>query len=80
MHPSCSEYGRQAIEKFGVIKGWMMIFDRLMRCGRDELKTADRILVNGKLKFYDPVEFGDCDLTSDIQESKWKINRPETGM
>jgi hypothetical protein len=33
-----------------------MSMDRLMRCGRDETRTAPRILVHGKWKYYDPIE------------------------
>lgn len=54
MHPSCSEYCRQAIQTYGPIQGWIMTCDRLMRCGRDETRIAPRILVNGRLKYYDP--------------------------
>lgn len=56
MHPSCSEYGRQAMAKHGFLKGWVMTLDRLMRCGRDELKTAPRIFIHGVWKAYDPLE------------------------
>jgi putative component of membrane protein insertase Oxa1/YidC/SpoIIIJ protein YidD len=56
MYPSCSEYSRQAIARFGFAKGWVMSMDRLMRCGRDETRTAPRILVHGKWKYYDPIE------------------------
>jgi putative component of membrane protein insertase Oxa1/YidC/SpoIIIJ protein YidD len=59
MHPSCSEYSHQSIKKYGLFKGWIMTCDRLMRCGRDELKSAPRVLVNGKWKYYDPVEHND---------------------
>lgn len=31
-HPSCSEYTRQAIEKFGVAKGSWLGIKRLSRC------------------------------------------------
>lgn len=31
-HPTCSEYGYQAIEKYGVIKGGIMAFWRILRC------------------------------------------------
>jgi putative component of membrane protein insertase Oxa1/YidC/SpoIIIJ protein YidD len=31
MYPSCSEYSRQAIARFGFAKGWVMSMDRLMR-------------------------------------------------
>lgn len=31
-HPSCSEYGYRAIEKYGVIKGGFMAIWRILRC------------------------------------------------
>lgn len=31
-HPSCSEYTYQAIDRFGLIKGSIMGFFRIMRC------------------------------------------------
>ncbi len=55
MHPSCSEFARQAIAKHGPIKGWLMATDRLMRCGRDETRLAPKVLINGRVKYYDPV-------------------------
>ncbi|MFH1854876.1 MAG: membrane protein insertion efficiency factor YidD [bacterium] len=31
-HPSCSEYGKQAIDKYGVFRGsWLAVW-RIMRC------------------------------------------------
>lgn len=59
MHPSCSEYSRQAVEKHGLAVGWAMTLDRLMRCGRDELKLAPMIYIDGTWKYYDPVENND---------------------
>jgi putative component of membrane protein insertase Oxa1/YidC/SpoIIIJ protein YidD len=59
MYPSCSEYSRQAIAHYGFAKGWVMAMDRLMRCGRDEMRLAPRILVNGKWRYYDPIESND---------------------
>jgi putative component of membrane protein insertase Oxa1/YidC/SpoIIIJ protein YidD len=59
MYPSCSEYGIQALEKHGAFVGWMMTCDRLMRCGRSEMKLAPTIYVDGKAKYYDPVEKND---------------------
>jgi len=56
MHPSCSEYSRQAISQYGFAAGWVMTMDRLMRCGRDETRRAPKVLVDGQWKFYDPVE------------------------
>lgn len=43
-YPSCSEYTKQAIEKYGAIKGCFIGFKRLIRCnpfsrgGYDPLK------------------------------------------
>ncbi len=31
-YPSCSEYGYQAISKYGAIKGLFMILKRILRC------------------------------------------------
>jgi hypothetical protein len=39
--------------------GWMMTWDRLYRCGRDELGLSLRISLNGEQKCYDPVENND---------------------
>jgi putative membrane protein insertion efficiency factor len=30
--PTCSEYGLEAIEKYGALKGGWLTFKRLMRC------------------------------------------------
>jgi len=54
MYPSCSQYSRQVVEKHGFLLGWAMAMDRLLRCGRDELRRAPKILVQGEWKFYDP--------------------------
>jgi len=43
-HPTCSEYGYQAIEKYGVFKGGLMALWRVLRCnpfshgGHDPIK------------------------------------------
>ncbi len=59
MYPSDSAYSRQAFKKHGFLVGWMMSIDRLMRCGRDETKLAPKVLVDGKWKYYDPLEWND---------------------
>lgn len=59
MYPSDSEYSLQAFQKHGMMKGWFMTLDRLMRCGRDETRLAPRVMVDGKWKSYDPVESND---------------------
>ena len=65
MYPSCSEYAKQAFQKYGVFVGTMIATDRVMRCGRDELKTAPLIFVGGKMKYYDPLE----------QNTSWRDKR-----
>jgi putative component of membrane protein insertase Oxa1/YidC/SpoIIIJ protein YidD len=59
MFPNCSEYGRDAIHTHGVMLGWFMTCDRLMRCGRDELTMSPEIIIDGKLKTFDPVNRND---------------------
>ncbi|MDM8555362.1 membrane protein insertion efficiency factor YidD, partial [Desulfococcaceae bacterium HSG7] len=51
MHHSCSEYSLQAITRHGLVLGWIMTTDRLMRCGRDEMKFAQRIFTGGNWKY-----------------------------
>jgi putative membrane protein insertion efficiency factor len=31
-YPTCSEYGRQAVEKYGVVQGLGMLTKRIMHC------------------------------------------------
>lgn len=64
MHPSCSEYSRQAIAKHGFFPGWTMAMDRLIRCGRDEIRRAPVVIINGEKRFYDPVSSNDDWLSS----------------
>ena len=59
MYPSCSSYSKQVMVKHGVAVGWVMTADRLMRCGRDEMELSPLIYVDGKWKYYDPVERND---------------------
>lgn len=43
-HPTCSEYGYRAVEKYGVVRGGWMAIQRILRCnpfskgGVDKLK------------------------------------------
>jgi len=55
MSPSCSEYAAQALEKHGPVMGWIMVFDRVMRCGRSETGLAPKKRFNGELRTHDPV-------------------------
>ena len=59
MHPSCSTYSLDASERHGLLMGWIMTCDRLLRCGRDELALAPRVMVDGHVRCYDPVEHND---------------------
>jgi hypothetical protein len=59
MWPSCSEYSRQAVARHGFAVGWVMSMDRLMRCGRDGLRWAPRTIVNGRVKYLDPLAVND---------------------
>lgn len=59
MYPSCSEYSKECIQKYGSVIGWMMSIDRLMRCGRDELSESRKVFIDGKWKYYDPVKNND---------------------
>lgn len=52
--PTCSEYARLAIEKYGLLAGTVMAAERLLRCngtGRKYYRIDDK---TGRL--YDPVE------------------------
>jgi putative component of membrane protein insertase Oxa1/YidC/SpoIIIJ protein YidD len=55
MYPSDSEYSLQSLQKHGMLVGWIMAMDRLMRCGRDETRLSPEVFINGKRKTYDPV-------------------------
>ncbi len=59
MYPSCSHYGLSAIEHHGALIGWMMAFDRLIRCGRDESHLSPEVIVGGDWKYIDTLEQND---------------------
>ncbi len=59
MYPSCSNYCIHAFEKHGVVMGWIMTCDRLLRCGRDELKLSQKIRIGKKKHAADTVEDND---------------------
>ena len=54
MYPSCSVYGRQAINNHG-LTGLLMMFDRLHRCSHD-VNEYTRVLVKETIKYYDPID------------------------
>ena len=59
MTPSCSTYALNAFHKHGAVMGWIMTCDRLMRCGRDEVKQAEKVNVGQRWLNADPVENND---------------------
>jgi uncharacterized protein len=59
MTPTCSSYALQAIERHGTIQGWIMACDRLMRCGRDELKHSPSVMTRDGVRWQDPVDNND---------------------
>jgi len=58
-YPTCSSYSVQAFKKHGLVMGWLMTVDRLIHEGKEEAAVSPRILSDGKLKIYDPVENND---------------------
>lgn len=56
MYPSCSHYASEAFKHHGVLKGWVLTCDRLLRCGHDEKRLSPKVRVNGKLRIFDSLE------------------------
>ena len=48
-HPSCSEYSKQLIKDFGLIKGVSLSADRLTRCNRIAATDIHPLKVNEKI-------------------------------
>ena len=59
MHPNCSAYSLSAIKKHGALIGWLMAFDRLIRCGMDETRLSPEVMVDGNWKYIDTLEQND---------------------
>jgi putative component of membrane protein insertase Oxa1/YidC/SpoIIIJ protein YidD len=59
MTPSCSSYALQAVERHGPVLGWIMASDRLMRCGRDELKHSPPVATRHGIRFRDGLDNND---------------------
>ena len=59
MYPSCSSYGQEAVKKHGLFIGWIMTCDRLIRCGRDEIKLSPKFSSSNRHLTIDPVEAND---------------------
>ena len=45
-NPSCSEYYKQALTKYGLIRGTLMVFNRIQRCNKANatIKTNDPVI------------------------------------
>lgn len=54
--PSCSEFSKQAIGEYGIIRGTLLTIDRLNRCNRIAAQDLRRYSLDTKTKRYpDPV-------------------------
>lgn len=74
MAPNCSTYALSAMEQNGLLLGLVMAFDRLIRCGGDELRLSPKVLSDGKWRTYDPVEANQWDSGGRHMEADdWKI-------
>ena len=55
--PSCSDFSKQAVKEFGLIKGTLLSFDRLSRCNRIAATDLNPNLINKKTyRFSDSVK------------------------
>jgi len=59
MYPHCSQYCALSIRKHGIGLGLIMACDRLLRCGRDEVRLSPHVRVNGRELTFDPVSAND---------------------
>lgn len=56
MYPTCSHYAQQAFSQEGILVGWILTSDRLLRCGRDETRISPPVRIQGVKHAYDPLE------------------------
>jgi putative component of membrane protein insertase Oxa1/YidC/SpoIIIJ protein YidD len=74
MAPHCSAYALMALEKHGPLMGLMMTFDRLIRCGNDEIHLSPEVWVDGRRLTYDPVEANEWNSGAGVKETQsWKV-------
>lgn len=59
MHPGCSAYSMAAIRTHGLLMGWIMACDRLMRCGGDETRLSPEVFAQGQWKYQDSLHGND---------------------
>ncbi len=56
-NPSCSDFSKQAVKKYGLFKGGLLSFDRLNRCNRIAATDLDPIMLNKKThRFRDSIK------------------------
>ncbi len=54
--PSCSDFSKQAVKNFGMLKGGLLTFDRLNRCNRIAATDLDPTTINENThRFNDPI-------------------------
>jgi len=74
MEPHCSAYALTAVEQHGPLMGLVMTFDRLIRCGNDEVLLSPEVFVNGRRRTYDPVEANEWAPRMPLPENRqWEI-------
>lgn len=74
MEPHCSAYAIEALERHGPIMGLVMTFDRLIRCGNDEIHLSPEVFVNGRRRTYDPVAANEWNPKTHLKETRqWEI-------
>lgn len=59
MAPSCSSYCIHAFKRHGPLIGFVMTCDRLLRCGRDEVRYTPSMVKGDAVYSYDPVDNND---------------------
>jgi putative membrane protein insertion efficiency factor len=56
-NPSCSDFSKQAVKEYGLLKGGLLSFDRLSRCNRIAATDLNPVLIDKKThKFSDSVK------------------------
>ncbi|MDA3879454.1 MAG: membrane protein insertion efficiency factor YidD [Prolixibacteraceae bacterium] len=56
-HPSCSDFSKQVVTHYGLIKGGLLTVDRLGRCNRIAATDLDKVLFDPVThRFPDPIE------------------------
>lgn len=58
MYPTCSAYALQALDRHGPLLGTMLTIDRLLH-ESDPREHRRPVRVDGRVRFYDPVENND---------------------